>query len=184
MNCSFDSLAMMKTEQEESHSVRVLLVDDSSSALHELETALSKQNRIMVVGTACSEIDAQAAVQICQPNVVVLEMLVGRMSGINICRTLRQKHPNIAVLFFTAKDDASLLRSAINAGAQGYLLKSASCEALLKTIEAIAIGRVVIDPSLTSQVFTWIRERKRVTPRWSMANSSVEDLKFHVYVPS
>lgn len=184
MNRSFDSLAMMKTKQEESHSVRVLLVDDSSSALHELETALSKQNRIMVVGTAWSEIDAQAAVQICRSNVVVLEMLVGRMSGINICRTLRQKHPNIAVLFFTAKDDASLLRSAINAGAQGYLLKSASCEALLKTIEAVAIGRAVIDPGLTSQVFTWIRERKRVTPRWSMANSSVEDLKFHVYVPS
>lgn len=88
--CRPDSLAMMKTKQEESHSVRVLLVDDSSSALHELETALSKQNRIMVVGTAWSEIDAQAAVQICRSNVVVLEMLVGRMSGINICRTLRQ----------------------------------------------------------------------------------------------
>ena len=77
-----------------------------------------------MVGTACTEVDAHAAVQTCQPNVVVLEMLLGRMSGINICRTIRQAHPNIAVLFFTAKDDASLLRSAIDAGATALIWPS------------------------------------------------------------
>ena len=184
MALSIEKQQIVVRTPEKGDPVRVLLIDESGIALQGLRAVLSTCERIMVVGTAHNEVDAHAAVQTCQPNVVVLEMLFGRMSGINICRTLRQKHPNIAVLFFTAKDDASLLRSAIDAGAQGYLLKSASCEALLKTIEAVAIGRAVIDPGLTSQVFTWIRERKRVTPRWSMANSSVEDLKFHVYVPS
>ncbi len=157
--------------------VRVLLIDESVSALQELTAALSKCERVAVVGTAGTEVDAQAAVQICQPNVVVLEMLLGRMSGINICRTIRQAHPNIAVLFFTAKDDASLLRSAIDAGAQGYLLKSASTEALLKSIEAVAIGKAVVDPYLTHIVLTWMRTGRGRVPRDSSAGSSVDDLR-------
>lgn len=177
MNLSFNSLAMMKAEPKESHSVRVLLVDESSRALHELETALSKQSRIMVVGTARTEVGAHAAVQTCQPNVVVLEMLFGRMSGINICRAIRQAHPHIAVLFFTAKDDASLLRLAIDAGAQGYLLKSASTEALLKSIEALAIGKAVVDPYLTHLVLTWMRIGRVRVPQDSFAGSSVDDLR-------
>ncbi len=177
MNLSFDRLAMMKTEPEESHSVRVLLVDESSSALHALETALSKQNRIMVVGTACTEIDAQAALQTCRPHVVVLEVVIGCTSGMRLCRTIRESHPHVGVLFFTAADDAYLLRSAIDAGAQGYLLKSASMEALLKSIEAVAAGGAIVDPYLTHLVLTWIRIGMGGVLPDSSAGSSIDDLR-------
>lgn len=162
---------------EKGEPVRVLLIDESVIALQGLTAVLSKCERIVVVGTARTEVDAHAAVQTCRPNVVVLEMLFGRMSGINICRTIRQTHPNIAVLFFTAKDDASLLRSAIDVGAQGYLLKSASTEALLKSIEALAIGKAVVDPYLTHVVLTWMRIGMGRVPRHSSGGLSVDDLR-------
>lgn len=159
---------------EKGEPVRVFLIDESVIALQGLRAVLSTCERIIVVGTASTEVDAHAQVQACQPNVVVLEMLFGRMSGINICRTIQQAHPNIAVLFFTAKDDASLLRSAIDAGAQGYLLKSASTEALLRSIEAVAIGKAVVDPYLTHLVLTWMRMGIGRMPQYSLA---VEDLR-------
>lgn len=175
---------MMKREQKGNRSVRVLLVDESSVALQAVKAALAAQYQMMVVGTACSADDAHAAIRAWQPHVVVLEVVIGGASGISLCQTIRASHPHVGVLFFTAVDDAHLLRAAIAAGAQGYLLKAASCEALLKSIEAVAIGRAVIDPGLTSQVLSWIRERKRVAPRWSRADSSDKDLKFHSYVSS
>lgn len=161
--------------------VRVFLIDESVSALQGLRAVLSKCEGIIVVGTASTEVDAHAQVQVCQPNVVVLEMLFGRMSGINICRAIRRAHPNIAILFFTGKDDASLLRSAIDAGAQGYLLKSASTEALLRSIEAVAIGKAVVDPYLTHLVLTWMRMGIGRMPQYSPA---VEDLRLLSLVAS
>lgn len=156
--------------------IRVLLIDVSAIVLHGLKEALSKQNRTVVAGTARSELEAQQALQTCRPNVVILDVEVGCTSGINLCRTIHQSHPNVGVLFFTAKDDANLLRSAIGAGARGYLLKSASVEVLLKSIEAVAIGRAMVDPDLTHQVLAWIRDGVGVASQYSLADSTVEDL--------
>lgn len=156
--------------------IRILLIDASAIILHGLKEALSKQNGIVVAGTAHSDVEAQQALQTCRPHVVILDVAVGRTSGINLCRTIHQSHPNVGVLFFTAEDDANLLRSAISAGARGYLLKSASVEAILKSIEAVAIGWAMVDPDLTHQVLTWIRDGVGVPSQYSLADSTVEDL--------
>jgi two-component system response regulator DevR len=167
---------MMDLVPQRDEPIRVLLIDVSAIVLHGLKEALSKQNGIVVAGTARSELEAQQALQTCRPNVVILDVEVGRTSGINLCRTIHQSHPNVGVLFFTAKDDANFLRSAIGAGARGYLLKSASVEVLLKSIEAVAIGRAMVDPDLTHQVLTWIRDGVGVASQYSLADSTVEDL--------
>lgn len=75
-----------------------------------------------------------------------------------MCRTIRESYPRIAVLFFSAYDDKHLLQSAILAGAQGYLLKIASREALVKSIELVATGRAILDRQLTPQVLSWVRD--------------------------
>ena len=184
MALSIEKQQIVVRTPEKGDPVRVLLIDESVIALQGLRAVLSKCERIILVGTACTEVDAHAAVQAYQPNVVVLEMLFGRMSGINICRTIRQAHQNIAVLFFTAEDDASFLRSAIDAGAQGYLLKSASTEALLRSIEAVAVGKAVVDPYLTHVVLTWMRIGMGGVPRHSSGGVSVDDLGLLSFVAS
>lgn len=137
---------------------RVLLVDASPFVLQGIQTMLAKNRHVRVVGTAQSAEDALAAVRTCRPTVVVSEVQVGQASGIDLCRTLRKSHPTIAVLFFTSRDDKHLLRSAILAGAQGYLLKMASAEAIVRGIEIVSGGMSTMDPQLTPHIISWVRE--------------------------
>lgn len=139
----------------------VLLVDPSPFVLEGMRVILGKSRHVRVVGTAQSIEDALAAVQTCRPTVVVSEVQVGRASGIDLCRTIRESYPKIGVLFFTNRDDTDLLRSAILAGAQGYLLKMSSTEAVVRGIEVVSDGMAIIDPHLVSHVISWIREQGR-----------------------
>lgn len=138
---------------------RVLLVDASPFVLQGIQTMLAKNRHVRVVGTAQSAEDALAAVRTCRPTVVVSEVQVGQASGIDLCRALRKSHPTIAVLFFTSRDDKHLLRSAILAGAQGYLLKMSSAEAIVRGIEIVSGGMSTMDPQLTPHIISWVREQ-------------------------
>lgn len=156
---------------------RVVLVDDSSCVLQGLQMALSKSRRIRVVGTASTEGEAFALLRRCEPDVVVLDVQVGQASGIDMCRVIRESSPKTAVFFFTANDDKSILRSAILAGAQGYLLKGASGEAIVKSIEIVVAGQAIMDQRLTQQLLTWIRDGKQTTQHERMEDCSRTDLR-------
>lgn len=143
---------------------RVILINESSVVLEGLHVTLSKGSRILVAGTARTESEAVALLKICQPDVVVLDVRVGRASGITLCEIIRESYPKTAVLFFTADDDKYTLRSAILAGAQGYVLKGASQEAIVKSIEIVAAGRVIRDRRLTQQLPAWGRDGRRTAP--------------------
>jgi len=114
-------------------------------------------------------------VRTCQPDVVVLDVRVGPTSGITLCRVIRESYPNTAVLFFTSDDDRHTLQSAILAGAQGYLLKGASEEAIVKGIEIVAAGQAIMDQRLTPQLLAWVRDGKRTTPRERVEDCSIAD---------
>lgn len=155
--------------------VRVLLIDESIFALYGLKTLLSRRSGIRVVGAVRTEVEAFVAIEACRPDVVVLDVRVGRANGIEMCRTIRRMYPNLAVLFFALSEDRNLLRAAILAGAQGYLLKHASSESIAKSIELVSAGKAVIDQRLTQQVLTWVREGG-VAPHRAMEGCSREDL--------
>ena len=138
--------------------VRVLLVDDSIVSLQGLKAVLSRSKRLTIVGTASSETEAMAAIEQYEPDVVVLDIQVRGASGINMCRVIHENYPKIAVFMFTAHDNKEALREAILAGAQGYLLKTASGEAIVKSLEIVSSGQAVMDQHLTSQVMEWVRE--------------------------
>ena len=154
---------------------RVVLIDESSFVLEGLQVALSKSPRILVAGTARTEQEAVALVRTCQPDVVVLDVRVGRASGITLCGVIRESNPNTAVLFFTGDDDRHTLRSAILAGAQGYVLKGASEEAIVKSIEIVAAGQAIMDQRLTPQLLAWVRDGRRTAPRERVEDCSSAD---------
>jgi two-component system response regulator DevR len=155
--------------------VRVLLVDDSIFALHGLRMFLSQSSNIVVVGTARTDAEAFAAIWISQPDVVVLDVQIGRISGIDLCRRIRESDPRIAVLFFSAFDDGRFLHSAILAGAQGYLLKSASPQAVVRSIEIVSSGQAIIDQRLTGQVLMWVRDRMWAAQPKDIEGCSADD---------
>jgi two-component system, NarL family, response regulator DevR len=138
--------------------IRVLLIDDSMLTLHGLKTFLSTIRHIEIQGIARTPVEALDAIRAHQPDVVMLETRVGQVSGIDLCRAIRESHPTIGVLFFTAHADKELLRAAIVADAHGYLLKGAAAEAVARSIEIVASGRAIMDQQLTQQVITWVRD--------------------------
>ncbi|TKB77586.1 MAG: response regulator transcription factor [Nitrospira sp.] len=138
--------------------IRVLLIDDSMLTLHGLKTFLSTIRHVEILGIARIPSEALDAIRVHQPDVVMLETRVGQVSGIDLCRTIRESYPTIGVLFFTAHDDKEILRAAIMADAHGYLLKGAAAEAVARSIEIIASGRAIMDQQLTQQVITWARD--------------------------
>lgn len=132
---------------------------------------------VRVVATAQSTVDALSALEICRPTVVVSEVQVGRASGIDLCRTIRESYPKTRVLFFTDRDDQHLLRSAILAGAQGYLLKKASAEAVVRGIEIVSEGMAVMDPQLTPHIISWVREQGKGIPFQRLNESSEDEIR-------
>ena len=164
IGCSYGHLLVERSIQIQERA-RVVLIDESSFVLEGLQVALSKSSRILVAGTARIEQEAVALVRTCQPDVVVLDVRVGQASGISLCEVIRESYPNTAVLFFTSDDDRHTLQSAILAGAQGYLLKGASEEAIVKGIEIVAAGQAIMNQRLTPQLLARVRDGTQTAPR-------------------
>lgn len=164
--------------------IRVLLIDESMLTLHGLKVFVSKSHHIEVTGIATTCGEALTAIQTHRPDVVMLEVDVGRMSGIDLCKKIREAHPNIGVLFFTAHDDKDLLRAAILAGAQGYLLKTAAADAVTKSIEIVATGQAIVDEQVTQQVITWIKDKGLAASGTGNGPCSREDLRLLAYIAS
>jgi two-component system response regulator DevR len=174
----------MNKSTRQRHTVRVLLVDESMLTLQGLKTILAKRSHIEVVGIATTSGEALTAIQTHRPDVVILEVHVGRTSGIELCRKIQEAHPYIGVLFFTAHDNQDLLRAAILAGAQGYLLKTAAADAVTKSIEIVATGQAILDQQLTQHVITWVKDKGLAASGTVKGSSSRDDLRLLAYVAS
>ncbi|MBX3305921.1 MAG: response regulator transcription factor [Nitrospira sp.] len=157
--------------------IRVLLVDDSVVVLHGLKTILDEDKNIVIVGTASTHDEAIAAVGQHRPDVVLLDVQLGSANGIDLCETLRHRFPQTSICFLTAYEDRALLRAAIRAGAQGYLLKSCSGVEVARSIAIVAEGKAVVDPTLVTQVMTWIRDGAQGTRRQSIEDCSKSDFE-------
>lgn len=157
--------------------IRVLLVDESIVTLQGLQILLSKSKKLTIVGTASSEAEAFAVIQRCKPDMVVLDVQVRGANGITMCRMIREQYPETGIVIFTAHDSKDLLHEAILAGAQGYLLKSASRESIIKSLETVSSGQAVMDHHLTPQVMAWVREIGEHSSSQSTENWLKEDIQ-------
>jgi two-component system, NarL family, response regulator DevR len=175
--CLPNEVDWMERSRNRRREVRVLLVDHSELVLHGLKATLSTLRHIVVVGTATTQDEAFASLKTCEVDVVVMDIQVGSSSGIEICRAIRESDPQVAVLFFTANDDKRLLRAAILAGAQGYLLKKASSEAIAKAIETVAARRAIVDQHLIQDILHWMRAHTSPLQRNRARSPSESDMR-------
>jgi DNA-binding NarL/FixJ family response regulator len=124
--------------------VRILLVDDHPIVRQGLRTLLEGRPGWEVVGEASDGIEALDKVESLQPDVVVLDVTMPRMNGLQACRLIQQK-PKAAspeVLFVTQHDSPQMMREALDAGARGYVVKSNAARDLLDAVEAVSQHRV------------------------------------------
>ena len=128
--------------------VRILLVDDHPIVRQGLRTLLQGRGDWQVVGEASDGIEAVEKVESLQPDVVVLDVTMPRMNGLEACRLIHQKQKNknkdsgLEVLFVTQHDSPQMMREALDAGARGYVVKSNAARDLLEAVESVSQHKV------------------------------------------
>ncbi len=99
-----------------------------------------------------------------KPDIVLLDIRMPEMDGLEAARRLKQLHPDVGVIMLTAYDDRQLVVEAVRAGARGYVLKARDAEHLVQTVRLVASGNMVIDPQLVvalAEELSAVKERDR-----------------------
>lgn len=132
--------------------IRVLLADDHTILRDGIRALLEKEVDMQVIGEAEDGIAAvKLAVQL-EPDVVVLDIAMPRLNGLEATRQIRRGLPRTRVLVLTMHDDEEYIRQVLAAGALGYVLKDAAARDLLGAIRAVARGEAVLSPAITRLV--------------------------------
>ena len=132
--------------------LRVLLVEDDELFRLGLQTRLQQENSLQVVAEAE---DGETAVELTQeylPDVVVLDIGIPGIGGIEACRQIKQRHPEIPVLVLTSHSQKALIERLISAGVQGYCLKGIVAETLVLAIRSVAAGASWWDKAATAEI--------------------------------
>ena len=134
--------------------ITCLIVDDHEVVREGLRLALRRAPHIRVIGEAADGESAIALAARRRPQVVIMDVRMPGMDGLEATKELMEKAPDAAVLIFTAYSERSLLSRGLESGAKGYVLKEAPHETLLRAIEKVAGGEGYVDPALMPAFLT------------------------------
>lgn len=141
--------------------IKILIVDDQRLMRDGLRTLLDLEDDLTVVGEAENGDHALAQAAALHPDVVLMDVRMPGMDGVEATRRLRDRLPEIKVIILTTFDEDEFVFEGLRAGAVGYLLKAASSNELAEAIRAVAAGQALIDPSVTRKV---VAEFARLAP--------------------
>jgi DNA-binding NarL/FixJ family response regulator len=133
-------------------SVRVLLADDQRLVRESLATMLGLLDGIELVGTASDGEEALALAAALSPEVVLMDLRMPRLDGIEATRRLREEQPDVRVIALTTFADDESVIGALRAGARGYLTKDAGAEDIRAAVLAVAAGEAALDPTVQHHV--------------------------------
>ncbi len=128
--------------------IRLLVVDDHAVVRSGLRMLLMGEEDMEIVGEAGSAAEALEATRLLKPDVVLMDIGLPDMSGIEATREIRKQHPHVAVVALTIHEDEEYFFKMLDAGARGYVPKRAAPEELITAIRAAAADEVYIYPSL------------------------------------
>ena len=138
--------------------IRVLVVDDQAVVCDGLEMILSADPEIEVVGAAHDGAEALENVARTLPDVVLMDLKMPVMNGVQATRQIVRSYPQVKVLVLTTFGDDEWVFDAIRSGASGYLLKGTPRLELVKAVKGTAEGRTHIDPLVAGKLFTHISQ--------------------------
>ena len=133
-----------------SPSIRGVLVDDHALVRQGFRRILEDDSELTVVGEASNGTDAIALVKKTDPDVVVMDMAMPEMSGLHATMEMIKQRPGTKILILSMYSDEQYVRNALDAGAKGYILKSAIENDLTRAVKAVAAGEQYLAPELSS----------------------------------
>ena len=141
----------------ESRRIRVLLADDHSIVREGLESMLKDSGEFEVVGQARDGVEAVKAASELSPDVIVMDVMMPGMDGVEACREIMESAPGTRVVMLTASIEEDAVIEAVAAGATGYLQKLSGMDRLLSTLKLVAAGEMPVPPDVVRRVFASIR---------------------------
>jgi two-component system, NarL family, response regulator NreC len=132
--------------------IRVVIVDDQPIVCAGLAQLVSRQNDMKVAGEVLDGHQAIENTGRFAPDVMIMNMSMPGMNGIESTKEIKNSHPEIQILAISFHESQGYVKSVIDAGATGYLLKRASLDEILNAIRSVAEGRLYLDPSLVDNV--------------------------------
>jgi len=140
--------------------VKLLLVDDHKLFREGLRRILELEPDLQVVGEAASGKAALAKLHECTPDVVLMDINMPELNGVEATRAIKERYPDMVVLVLSIHDDREYLLEVLKAGASGYLLKDVEPDRLVEAIRDVAKGGSIVHPGLTTKL---IKELNRLS---------------------
>ncbi len=135
--------------------IKVLIADDHVFYREGVRALLSSVHEIEVIGEANNGEEAIAQANELKPNVILMDLKMPSMNGINATRKIHEMHPNIGVLVITMFDDDDSVFAAMRAGARGYLLKDADKDEVVRAIVAVERGEAIFSPAIAQRMMQY-----------------------------
>lgn len=161
---------MKQTNESAGGEIRVLIVDDHAMVRQGLRTFLDLQDNadwcITVVGEAVNGVEAVALASKTQPDVVLLDLVMPQMDGIQATRKIRDCSPNSRIIILTSFGEEDKVLPAIRAGAQGYLLKDIPPDELVHAIRETYLGNVQLHPEIAKKLMSAVAAQEVTVSRF------------------
>ncbi len=138
--------------------IRLVVVDDHPVVRHGLVAMLRYERDMQVVGEAENGVEAVNRILTLLPDVVLLDLNLPKMSGIEVMRQVRAQQPRVRFLVLTTYDTDEYIGPALEAGAQGYLLKDATPDELTRAVRSLAAGGAALEEGVAARVLESIAE--------------------------
>ncbi|MDQ6478374.1 response regulator transcription factor [Dyadobacter sp. LHD-138] len=149
--------------------IRILIVDDHSVVRQGIITLLEDEEDILVVGEASDGDEVMDSVKACNPDVILLDLTMPRMSGLDAIKTLMPVHPHLRILVFSMHNNPDYILSAVKSGAAGYLLKDTGRDEILRAVRSVAAGELYYPPNASSIII-----RNLILPQKEQEESEVK----------
>ncbi len=155
--------------------IRVLLADDHSVVRKGVRDFLVEEPDLEVVGEATDGVQAVDMALALQPDVVVMDIKMPQLSGVEATKRIKAATPHVRVLALSAYDDDPYIWGLLEAGASGYVLKTAESRELISAIRAVAAGRSALDPAIAPRIIA--RASRPVTSGENLTERELEVLR-------
>jgi DNA-binding NarL/FixJ family response regulator len=143
--------------------MRVLLVEDHPMFRDGLARMLESVEDVEVVGEAETGEEAVQLAEQLNPNIILMDLNLPKMSGIEATKQIIQKRPDTGILVLTMYDDDSSVFAAMRAGARGYLLKEANRNEIIRAIQAVGDGEAIFSPSIARRMMYYFEAKSKQT---------------------
>ncbi|MGH2507043.1 MAG: response regulator [Ktedonobacteraceae bacterium] len=130
---------------------RIMIVDDHEVVRMGMHLLFETEDDFTVVGEASNGAEALAKVAVLDPQLILMDVRMEKMGGIEACREIKSQYPLVPILMLTSYTDDDAITASVLAGASGYLLKHLSRAELLRSVRLVASGQKLINPATSQQ---------------------------------